>query len=109
MASPARAPEVPRLDTTRLLSGLLSIVGATWVAASQFESLARELGLADGEPTIQFLTGVRGDLLGKLPERVYQSDEMRRSVLTAAQDALDAAIDREEALDDVAPGTKELQ
>jgi type III secretion system TyeA family effector delivery regulator len=107
MTSPP-PPEVPRLDTTRLLSGLLTIVGASWVAASQFESLARELGLADGEPTIQFLTAVRG-LLSKLPERVYQSDDLRRAVLTAAQDALDAAIDREEALDDAAPGAKELQ
>jgi type III secretion protein W len=108
MTSSVEPLEVPRMDATRLLGGLLAIVGASWVAASQFESLARELGVADGEPTIQFLTGVRG-LLGELPEKVYASDDARRAVMTAVQDALDAAIDREEALDDAASGAKELQ
>ena len=67
------------------------------MAATQFEALARDLGLPDGEPTIQFLTGVRA-ILAELPEKVYQSDDARRAVMTAAQDALDAAIDREEAM-----------
>ena len=95
------SPPPRRLDATVLLTGLLNILGSSWVAATQFEALARDLALPDGEPTIQFLTGIRA-ILAELPEKIYLSDDTRRAVMTAAQDALDAAIDREEAMADEA-------
>lgn len=89
------SPPPRQLDATVLLTGLLGIVGGSWVAASQFEAMARDLGLPDGAATIQFLTGIRA-ILAELPEKIYQSGDARRAALTAAQDALDAAIEREE-------------
>jgi type III secretion system TyeA family effector delivery regulator len=89
----------PNLDQTVLLRGLLGIVGGRWVAPAQFEGLARDLGVTDDKQTIRVLTGFRA-LFSELPVKAFQSDDGRRAVLTAAQDALDAAIEREEAMDD---------
>lgn len=97
-ASKQQLPPSDRpVDATLLLGGLLGIIGGTWVSPSQFETLGQDLGLEDGPLMIEFLTGVR-TILAALPDRMYETADARRAVMTAIQDALDAAIDREEAL-----------
>ncbi|WP_159910920.1 type III secretion system gatekeeper subunit SctW [Pantoea sp. 18069] len=78
-----------------LMSGLVDLSAEKWASAQRFTSLSERCGVRDAEPQVQFLTAVKG-LLRDMPERVFATTEQRQSVFSAAQDALDAAIDREE-------------
>jgi type III secretion system TyeA family effector delivery regulator len=42
-------------------------------------------------------------MLRGLPDKVYRDNNARTAILTAAHDALDTAIDREEAPDEARP------
>ena len=88
-------PEL-QFDEQKLLLALLRTLSGSWIAPSQFERLATELGLPAGGPTIYFLTGIKL-ILRELPIQVYTDEAARASVLDALQTALDAAIEREEA------------
>ncbi len=92
---PLPQPE-PKLDEQKLLLALLRTISGSWIAPSQFERLASELGVPDGSPTIYFLTGIKL-ILREMPIKVYTDEAARASVLDALQTALDAAIEREEA------------
>ncbi len=85
-----------KLDEQKLLLALLRTISGSWIAPSQFERLASELGVPDGSPVIYFLTGVK-QILRELPIKVYTDEAARASVLDALQTALDNAIEREEA------------
>lgn len=84
-----------KLDEQKLLLALLRTISGSWIAPSQFERLAAELGVPDGSPTIYFLTGIKL-ILRELPIKVYTDEVARLSVLDALQTALDTAIEREE-------------
>lgn len=85
-----------KLDEQKLLQALLRTISGSWIAPSQFERLATELGIPEGSPTIFFLTGIK-QIMRELPIKVYIDDSARLAVLDALQAALDAAIEREEA------------
>lgn len=85
-----------KLDDQKLLLSLLRTISGSWIAPSQFERLASELGVPDGSPTIYFLTGIK-HILRELPIKVFTDEAARLSVLDALQTALDNAIEREEA------------
>ncbi len=75
-----------------------SLVGASaekWISASRFTGLSSEFGAAAVQPQIQFLTGVKA-LMRDMPPKVFIDADQRQTVLQAVQDALDAAIEREE-------------
>ena len=91
---PLPQPE-SKLDEQKLLLALLRTISGSWIAPSQFERLATELGVPDGSPTIYFLTGIKL-ILRELPIKVYSDEAARLSVLDALQTALDTAIEREE-------------
>ncbi|WP_051237489.1 type III secretion system gatekeeper subunit SctW [Ottowia thiooxydans] len=78
-----------------LMKDLVNLSSETWVSSDRFLRLAEKAGAEDVEPQINFLTGVKG-LLREMPPRIFIDSDQRQSVITAAQDALDAAIDREE-------------
>lgn len=78
-----------------LMRALVTLTGEKWVTASRFETLADQWVPGDVQARIAFLAGVR-NLLRDIPLKVFADPEIRQSILTAAQDALDAAIDREE-------------
>jgi type III secretion protein W len=78
-----------------LMRGLIDVSAEKWASAQRFTSLSERCGMREAEPQVHFLTGIRGLLRG-MPERVFASSEQRQLVFDAAQEALDAAIDREE-------------
>ena len=47
--------------------------------------------------TVDFLTGVR-NLVKEIPVKVFATPEVRQTLIDAAQDAVDYAIDREEGI-----------
>lgn len=83
------------LDAERLLRELVALTAERWVTAQRFESLAEQLGVADGPARIGLLTGIKA-LLRELPPRVFVDAESRQTAFDALQGALDAAIAREE-------------
>jgi type III secretion protein W len=78
-----------------LMKELVTITGEKWVGPSRFTVLADRRGLKEPAQRIVFLTGVK-ELMRTLPELVFEDPEIRQSILNAAQEALDAAIDLEE-------------
>ncbi len=84
-----------RLNVQKLLIALLKIISSGWVPASQFERLARDFGIPDGRPLIFFLTGLM-QIIREIPLKIFESDSVRSALLESLQEALDAAIEREE-------------
>jgi len=87
------------LDAGKLLAGIVEIIGGGNALAMQFERLAREMGLAEGAPTIVFLSGIKQILRG-LPDKAFIDKNARLSMVDAVQDALDAAIEAEEKMEE---------
>lgn len=87
------------VDVGKLLVGLVDILAGTNAMSSQFERLARDLGIAEGAPTVVFLNGVKKILRG-LPDKVFEDKHARLAMVDAVQDALDAAIDVEEEMNE---------
>lgn len=79
-----------------LTKDLVTLCSETWVSSDRFARLAEDVGASRVEAQINFLTGVKG-LLRDMPPKIFVDPDQRQSVFAAAQDALDAAIDREEA------------
>lgn len=78
-----------------LMKELVSITGEKWVGASRFASLAERFGASEIRQRIVFLSGVRG-LMRDIPVDVFHDPDARQSILNAAQEALDLAIELEE-------------
>lgn len=89
------APQTPE-DPKPLMRDLLAMKDERWVSAASFDNLAASLGLDGLEHKIHFLREVK-EVARLLPLKLYQVPENREPLLQAAQAALDAAIDREEA------------
>lgn len=87
------------LDTDRLIVGLVDILAGGNALAMNFERLARDLGISDGAQTVIFLSGVK-KILRELPDKAFVDRNARLGMVDAVQDALDQAIDMEEAMAD---------
>jgi type III secretion protein W len=86
------------LDGNLLLAGLVDIIAGGSATASQFERLARDLGLQAGAPTILFLSGIK-KILRQLPDKAFVDRNARLAMVDGVQDALDDAIEAEEDLE----------
>ena len=83
---------------TQLTTDLVGLAGERWVDADHFKRLADRYRAMDPlEATVDFLTGVR-NLVKEMPVKVFPTPENRQSLIDAAQDAVDYAIDREEGI-----------
>ncbi len=78
-----------------LMQELVGVSAEKWVAGTRFTALAERFGAGGVEAQIQFLTGVKL-LLRDMPPKVFIDADQRQTVFQAVQDALDAAIDRED-------------
>lgn len=78
-----------------LMKELVTITGEKWVGASRFAGIADRFGARDTQARILFLTGIKG-LMRDMPVEVFQDPDARQSILNAAQEALDLAIEMEE-------------
>ncbi|MBS7777601.1 type III secretion system gatekeeper subunit SctW [Acidovorax sp. CCYZU-2555] len=86
---------ITNMEPVVLMRGLVDVSAEKWVSAQRFTSLSENSGARTPEAQIHFLTAVKA-LLREMPVQVFIDSEQRQSVFGAAQDALDAAIDREE-------------
>jgi len=75
---------------------MVTLSGEKWVASQRFTQLAERFDLQQTEGKITFQTAVKG-MLQQLPVQVFSDSEARQAVLSAAQEALDQAIDEEDA------------
>ena len=82
----------------QLTGDLVALTGERWVDADHFKRLADRFRAMDPlAATVDFLTGVR-NLVKEIPVKVFSTPEARQTLIDAAQDALDYAIDREEGI-----------
>jgi type III secretion protein W len=85
----------PGLQPTVLMSDMISVTGEKWVGAQRFTAMAEKQGVNEVGAQIAFHTATKG-MLRDLPPKVFTDADTRQSILGAAQDALDAAIEKEE-------------
>lgn len=86
----------PPLQPTALAADLVALSGERWMDSMRVGRVGDKHGGQHSLSTaVDLLTGMR-NALRDLPVWSFQSAEARDSILEAAQDAMDAAIDREE-------------
>lgn len=85
----------PPMDAAIMLRKVVELTNERWVNANQFTRLAESLACTDFASQIRFLTEMKG-VLRDLPVKVFADADNRQALMTALQDALDSAIDREE-------------
>lgn len=89
--------DVPTVDGTTMVLGLLDVIESGSSQPSQFETLLAKLGLDKNVWTEIFtLQGIK-DILCSMPDRVYDSIKGLAKLQEAAQTVLEGAILREEA------------
>ena len=93
-----REPEVAAAGAQeeKLMRDVIDISAEQWITESRFSGLANNHGALAVDARIAFLGGVRA-ILKDLPVELYADQEMRQSILQAAQGALDIAIEEEDA------------
>lgn len=82
-----------KVDT--LMSKLVGLTGERWISGDRVAGLSRDMGISNAEANISFLTRVKSTLR-EFPLKVFNDPESRDKVLSAAQEALDQAIEEEE-------------
>lgn len=87
--------EPSAIEMTRLINGVLDILGTGTPMPRHFDRLAKDCELPVGVPTIVFLTGLKR-VLAELPEQAFEDRQIRLATLEAVQAALDEAIEQEE-------------
>jgi len=85
----------PAGGAVALMQDLVSASAEKWVMGSRFTGLADKHAQGNVQAAIGFLTGVK-TLLHEMPVQIFVDGDQRQTVFNAAQEALDAAIDREE-------------
>jgi len=78
-----------------LMQDLVGISAEKWVSGARFTSLAEKFGATGVEAQIHFLTGLKV-LMRDMPVKVFVDGDQRQTIFQAVQDALDAAIDKED-------------
>jgi type III secretion protein W len=78
-----------------LMKEMVAMTGEKWVGAARFSGLATSFGISGVAAQIAFLGGTQ-QLMREMPVQVFTDGDTRRSILDAAQEALDRAIDLEE-------------
>ncbi len=80
----------------RLVGSLLELAEASWLSGAQVEKIVREQNLRTTEAEIYFLREL-ADLVRALPIKIFKEPEQRLKMVDAVQEALDKAIEQEEA------------
>ena len=84
------------LPLGRLLKDVVSLAQDRWASSSRFDSLGNSFGIREPSARVEFL-GMVKRLIHEMPLKVYEDGDARLNLLTAAQEALDRAIEDEEA------------
>ena len=80
----------------QLMREVIPLVDERWVDGARILSIADGLRLRTDEARIYFLRELL-TLIRRFPLKIYRDEESRQRLIAAAQDALDAAIEEEEA------------
>ena len=83
------------LDANALLASLVDLIANGNALPTQFERMARDLGIAPGAMSVLFLSGVK-KIVRELPDKAFADRNARLAMVDAIQDALDQAIELEE-------------
>lgn len=87
-----RAPSKPG----DMMQELVGASGERWVPASRFAAYADKLATGNITMAVQLLTGWRA-LVAGMPPKVFADLDARTAVVSAIQEAMNSAIEREEA------------
>ena len=86
-------------DVSKFLVGFVDILASGSAMSVQFDRLARDLNIPEGEATVVFLNGIKKIVRG-LPDKVFEDKNARLAMVDAVQDALDQAIEIEEEMNE---------
>ena len=78
-----------------MMQELVTASGERWVSASRFAAYAERLGSGNLAMVVQLLTGWRA-LIAQMPPKVFADLDARTAVITAVQEAMHAAVAKEE-------------
>lgn len=90
-----------RFDSVRggnpeeLMGSVLTLADSSWVQPDQVAQIGKGLGIREPEPEIYFLREMK-EMVRLIPPKIFPDADRRDRLLDAVQDALDAAIEREE-------------
>lgn len=79
-----------------LIQEVLALREQRWIDPNKILSLPGQFNITTDEGKIYFLRELHS-IVRRLPEKIHKSAEDRERLLTAMQQALDAAVDQEEA------------
>lgn len=79
-----------------LIQEVLSLREQRWIDPNKILSFPGQFNITSDEGKIYFLRELHG-IVRRLPEKIHKSSEDRERLLTALQQALDAAVDQEDA------------
>lgn len=88
--------EAACVDALGLLKKIVGLLDEKWLTAARFHEIADDYHVQQTQVRIAFLTGLKALTQG-IPIGVFSDLEARDRVLQAAQQALDQAIDAEDA------------
>lgn len=80
----------------RLMKSLVGLAGERWISADRFAGLTRDMQVSEVPAKISFLTRTKG-ILRDMPPAIFAEPESRDKLLQAVQEALDLAIEDEDA------------
>lgn len=79
----------------QLMREVLPLIEERWLDGAKITAIADRLQVREPEARVYFLRELQV-ICRKLPLKVYKDDEARQRLLTAIQEAMDAAIALEE-------------
>jgi type III secretion protein W len=80
----------------QLMRDLLPLIDERWVDGAKIRAIVDRLQLRTDEARIYFLRELLA-LVRRFPLKIYRDEEARQRLMAAVQQALDAAIDEEDA------------
>ena len=86
-----------RLEPLGMMKSLVAVTGEKWVGAIRFTGMEQQHQLPEVAAQIAFYSTIK-DVLRQIPPAIFADTDTRQSILNAAQEALDMAIDKEDAL-----------
>lgn len=85
-----------KMPPTEMMKAVLSLTQNAYSRGDQVAAIAKEAGISDTEASIYFLTALK-DHLRLIPLKIFPNPDNRAKLLDAAQEALDKAIEKENA------------
>jgi type III secretion protein W len=80
----------------QLMRDVLPLMEERWIDGAKIRAIADRQHLRTDEARIYFLRELLA-LVRRFPLKIYKDEEARQRMITAVQEALDAAIDEEDA------------